>query len=181
MYEELYQAWKRELEDVELVKLPSDFYQKIADYLRNLTEEGRMLDQRSVKARLLKKESRNAKRMLRELLGVRYEKTVAETAKSERGPLESWTPEEKEIFQSFSSVMETYQSFSKGLLKGQISIAAGKEPKNAALRFLKEVPEIVGSDIKTYGPFKVEDVGSLPMENAKILIKQGMAERIEVS
>jgi DNA replication initiation complex subunit (GINS family) len=32
----------------------------------------------------------------------------------------------------------------------------------------------------TFGPFKVEDVASLPLENAKILVKQGLAERIEV-
>jgi DNA replication initiation complex subunit (GINS family) len=33
--------------------------------------------------------------------------------------------------------------------------------------------------MKTYGPFKAEDIASLPVENAKILIKQGLAERVE--
>jgi len=35
--------------------------------------------------------------------------------------------------------------------------------------------------MKTYGPFKVEDVASLPAENAKILIRQGLAEKVEVN
>ena len=33
----------------------------------------------------------------------------------------------------------------------------------------------------TYGPFKAEDIASLPVENAKILSKQGLAELVEVS
>jgi DNA replication initiation complex subunit (GINS family) len=35
--------------------------------------------------------------------------------------------------------------------------------------------------MKTYGPFKAEDVASLPVENVKILVKQGLAEKIEVN
>jgi len=33
--------------------------------------------------------------------------------------------------------------------------------------------------METYGPFKVEDVASLPVENAKILVKKGLAEKVE--
>jgi len=35
--------------------------------------------------------------------------------------------------------------------------------------------------MKTYGPFKPEDIASLPEENARILIKQGAAMEVEVS
>jgi len=34
--------------------------------------------------------------------------------------------------------------------------------------------------MKVYGPFKREDVGVLPLENAKILLKQGLAAEIEM-
>jgi DNA replication initiation complex subunit (GINS family) len=34
--------------------------------------------------------------------------------------------------------------------------------------------------MKAYGPFKAEDVASLPIENARILIKQGLAEKVNV-
>ena len=39
----------------------------------------------------------------------------------------------------------------------------------------------MGLDMKTYGPFMVEDVASLPVENAKMLVKQGLAVLVEVS
>jgi len=50
MYDELYEVWKRELESSELEKLAPNFYSKIADYMRKLKEECRMLDKRTVKA-----------------------------------------------------------------------------------------------------------------------------------
>jgi DNA replication factor GINS len=46
---------------------------------------------------------------------------------------------------------------------------------------LKEIPAIIGADMKTYGPFKTEDVASLPAENARILAKQNLAEKVEIN
>ena len=45
------------------------------------------------------------------------------------------------------------------------------------VRFLKDTPAIIGSDFKTYGPFKKGDVAALPKANASILIKMGAAEK----
>jgi DNA replication factor GINS len=49
------------------------------------------------------------------------------------------------------------------------------------VRFLKPIPAIIGGDMKTYGPFAAEDVASVPAENARILVKQGLAVVVEVS
>ena len=68
MYNELYAAWRREIEEASLGGLPPDFYARIADYLRRIREENRMLDKKSVKVNLLDREAQNAKRMLEELL-----------------------------------------------------------------------------------------------------------------
>jgi DNA replication factor GINS len=69
----------------------------------------------------------------------------------------------------------------KGVLSGNTSVKveAKEKPKKRVLRFLREVPAIIGADMKSYGPFKPEDVASVPAENAKILIKQGLAAEVE--
>jgi DNA replication factor GINS len=68
------------------------------------------------------------------------------------------------------------------LLQGQPLAAPEEVPqRRVTLRFLKPVPAIIGSDMKTYGPFMAEDVASVPVENARILTKQGFAENVEVS
>ena len=46
------------------------------------------------------------------------------------------------------------------------------------VRFVQDVPQIIGVDLKTHGPFKAEDIASLPKENAEALIKQGLARTI---
>jgi len=43
------------------------------------------------------------------------------------------------------------------------------------VRFLRDVPAIVGEDLKTYGPFKAGDVAKLPRGNADALVRQGAA------
>jgi len=182
MYNELYETWKQELYNAELAKLPSDFYPRIADYLRKLKEESRMLDKRTAKASLLSKEMQNVKRIVRETLQARYRKLVRKVANNERVPPDVLTPEEERIYTNGSRFAEEFRSFAKDVLRGNIpKIGVEQESKRAVLRFMKDVPAIIGIDMKTYGPFKVEDVASLPIENAKILIKQGLAEKVEVN
>jgi DNA replication factor GINS len=181
LYDELYDAWKRELENRELEKLSPNFYSRIADYLRRLKEEGRMLDKRTVKARLLKDEMRNAKRMVHELIQTRYRKLVKKAANGERIPSSFLTTEEKKIYTGVLPLAEAYYSLTENILRGYAQkVNVEQKHKNAVLRFLKKVPEIIGADMKTYGPFKIEDVASLPLDNSKILVKQGLAERVEV-
>ncbi len=182
MYDDLYNAWRRELENVELERLPPDFYMKIADYLKRLKEESRMLDKRTMKASLLEGEMRNVRRMLRELIQLRYIKLVRRTSGGQKVSSELLTVEEGKIRGGILPLAEAYQRFVKGLLQGHVAkVEIEKAHKRAVLRFSKDVPAIIGADMKTYGPFKVEDVASVPVENAKVLVKQGLAQIIEVT
>lgn len=181
MYDELYEIWKRGQEAIGLAELPADFYSKVADYLTKLKEESRMLDNRTVKARLLKNEMRNVRRMLRELTQSRYRKLVRAVAKGDKTTLDALTSEEEKIVNGVLPFAEAYHTFVKNLLRGRIvTIGVGQERRTVVLRFLKDIPAIIGSDMKPYGPFSVEDVASLPNENAKILVSQGLAESVEV-
>jgi DNA replication factor GINS len=181
MYNDLYEIWKRELGSSKLERLPPDFYARITDYLRKISEESRMLDKRTLKATFLKKETQNVERMIRELIHVRYKKLVKALAQGKKAPSDALTAEEEKIYARASSFADAFQSFSKDILRGYLPPVAISEQKNTrtALRFLKDIPSIIGSDMKTYGPFKPEDVASLPIENAKILVKQGLAQKIE--
>ena len=181
MYSQLYEIWKQELEDPELVKLPPDFYAEIVEYVKKLKEESRMLDKRTVKANLLRKESQNTKRMVKELIRTRYRKVLNKAASGQEAPPEILTGEERQVYAKISPFSEMMSNFASETLHGH-------EPKpvcdlnrnRTAVRLLKDVPAIIGADMKTYGPFKTEDVASLPAENARILVKQNLAERVEI-
>jgi DNA replication factor GINS len=181
MYNVLYEAWKRELESVALEKLSSDFYSRTAEYMKKLREESRMLDKRTMKASLVQGEMQNARRMIRELIHARCLKIVGKVSKEEKIASDYLTMEEEILYEGMLPLGESFQDLAKALVQGRgPMVNAGKRHRNAVLRFSKDVPEIMGADMKTYGPFKVEDVASLPAENAKLLAKQGLAEKIEV-
>src|SRR4030066_1538393 len=182
MYSELYAAWQQEVKNDELQPLPPDFYVRTSDYLRRIKEESRLLDKKTTKVVLLEKELQNVKQIINMLISMRYRKIVKIIGENQKIPTESLTVEEAKVSVGFLPFAEAYQGFAKSLLQGQeLKIACEKPHKRVTLRFIKAIPGVIGSDMNTYGPFTAEDVASLPIENAKILIKQGLAEVIEVS
>jgi DNA replication factor GINS len=191
MYNELYAAWKREINETPLGGLPPDFYARIAEYLKRI-KEASLQDQKSVKANLLAKEAVNARRMLEELLAARYKKIIKTTTKQHKAPKELLTLEEAQMCETFESFADAYQKFAKTLIQGaavepiKVQIKTPPKPeaptrKLLAVRFAKAIPAIMGADMKSYGPFAAEDVASLPAPNAQILVKQGLAVLVEVS
>jgi DNA replication factor GINS len=182
MYSELYAAWQREIENPALQPLPVDFYARVSEYLRQIKEETRMVDKKTLKSSLLEREQQNVNRIVKELLRARYKKLLKTAGRGQKMPSDLLTTEEAKIFEGFLPFTEAYRGFARSLLQGQTPKAEEDvSHKRVALRFLKPVPAIIGSDMKTYGPFMAEDVASVPIENAKILVKQGFAEVVEVS
>jgi DNA replication initiation complex subunit (GINS family) len=193
MYNELYAAWQREIDDPTLGGLPPDFYAKIAEYLRRIKEEDKVLDKKGIKMNLLEHESLNVGRMLEELLGARYRKIIKTVSKSQKLPSELLTLEEAKMCETFADFTKAYQKFADNLMQGQTDESAKSTPKveahtevtlthkRSTIRFLKNIPAIMGADMKSYGPFVTEDVASLPPQNAQILVKQGLAVLVEVS
>jgi len=181
MYNELYLIWREELEKSRLLRLPSDFYPHIADYIRKLQEESRMLDKRTPKASLLKKETQNVRNMITELTQARYRKIVLAVARNEDLQSDALAPEEGKILKGAGSFSDAYRDFAARILRGNINATCVEHVgSRVVLRFREDVPAIIGKDMKPYGPFNVEDVAALPKENADILIKRGLAEAVEM-
>ncbi len=180
LYNELYDAWRREKDSAELQSLSKDFYVKLAEYMRKLREESRMLDEKTTRGRLLMHEAENVRKMVKELVSLRHGKAVQLISRSEAVNVEGLTKEEEKLFSEVSHPFELFQGVMKEVEAGRLPQTGREKLKNRVLRFLKETPVIVGADMKTYGPFQPEDVASVPAENAKVLTKQGIAVEVEV-
>ncbi|UCD00898.1 MAG: hypothetical protein JSV23_08420 [Promethearchaeota archaeon] len=69
----------------------------------------------------------------------------------------------------------------KSSIISKSTIISDREKFNYTLiRFLKKTPPLVGVDLINYGPFEKEDIANLPQKNAKILIYEKFAEKIEL-
>lgn len=186
MYSELYAAWQREIDELALQPLPADFYARVSDYIRRIKEESRMLDRKALKAELLEQELKNVRRIVKQLTWTRYKKLVRLINENQKLPTASMVAEEEQLSKGYLPFIEAYRTFARALLQGQPQKINLEKPielphKRVTLRFVKAVPAIIGGDMKTYGPFVPEDVASVPVENAKLLVKQGFAEIVEES
>jgi len=180
VYDELFEAWRKEKENAEVQPLPKDFFARLAQYVKRLREEGRMLDEKTTRAKLLIHESKNVKKLGGELLQLRYEKVLRKVMAGETIAKEGLTDDEEKLFGEIAKSTESYQNFLKGILSGRSpSVEVREKTKKRVLRFFQEVPAIIGVDMKTYGPFKPEDVASVPAENAGVFVKQGLAVEVE--
>ena len=180
MYDELYELLKKEKETLVVQRLPKNFYAKIAAYIKKMNEENRMLDKKTAKARLLDSEYKHAKTVVSELLQCRYKKFLKKALARETVAIDALTDEERKLYGEVMQLPDAYQAFSKDILRGQLSkVEKAERQTMVVLRFVQEIPALIGSDLKTYGPFAPEDIATLPPENARIFIKQGVAVKVD--
>jgi DNA replication factor GINS len=181
MYEELYSAWKAEMENRELQKLSPDFYSRLAVYFKRLNEEKRMLERRSTKALLLSKEKRRSETMVADLVKTRFRKICVAVMIHKEITSGSLTEQEKGIASNLSASNGQCLDFLKNILRGDAGTNLdGRGMRRVTVRFLKDVPEIIGTDMHRYGPYQAEDIGSLPAKNAAVLIDKKLATQINV-
>jgi DNA replication factor GINS len=176
VYSDLYKAWKSEKTSREPKPLSNDFYLKTEAYLSGLEQEGSSIDDHTVKGRLALKEKEVMSRLLRELKETRLRKLLA--VAQNRGTINdaNLTEEEKKLVKEFDISLKSFNQ-TKAVTK---PATQEENIELSVVRFLQDIPEIVGTDLRIYGPYKKEDVGSLPDQNAKALVMQGVAKKIEV-
>jgi DNA replication factor GINS len=177
LYNDLYKAWKSEKTSRETQPLPDDFYQKTEAYLSGLDREDASIDEHTAKGRLLLKEKEIATRLLRELKETRLRKLLAHAQNGETVDGVNLTEEERKLSKDIAGSIE---AFEQCRALPSTPSAPEESVELCVVRFLEDIPEIVGTDLRIYGPYKKEDIGSLPTQNATALVKQGAAKQIEV-
>lgn len=177
MYNDLYKAWKAEKTSEKSQPLPSDFYQRAAGYLQGLEDDSAASDTRTIQGRLLVDEKEMARRLLEELKQTRLHKIVKAVRDNSTISTNDLTEEERTLVAQFNESLASFKEQDK-------TVQSVSPPEGltelSVVRFLNDIPEIVGVDLKIYGPYKKEDVGSLPNQNVQALIKQGLAKEIDV-
>jgi len=175
LFNELYEAWLQENENPELQRLTENFYLRLSQYIKSLEEEARGLDEKSLKGRLKARELEWAKKLAQDLLKLRFQK-IFSLSRLE-GPPEALNMTEEELA-IYNHVREAAKA-AEALLEKVVSGISQAEEKMVLVRFLKDAPALVDSNLKTYGPFKAEDVAYLPKELAEGLIRHNIAKRVK--
>jgi len=156
LYRRILDFWVAERESQELQKLPDGFIDEVNKYLEDL---GGGAD--GVRGRLMQEELKRVKNALAEFRLLRKSKICRD-------------------FLTGSLDLGKLLEDEKGFFKEKIPEKVPAEgTKKILARLLGDVPPFVGVDLKTYGPYKTEDVALLPAQNAEALIKRGIAAEIK--
>ncbi len=112
------------------------------------------------------------------LLHVRLDK-ISKSSDLEKSNL---LDEEKFIFDSQEEQKERIEMILSATINGKSkfleSLSQNHKTRKIVIRFLNDVDEIVGADLEKYGPFKTEDIATIPYENAQALIAKNAATKI---
>ncbi len=97
-------------------------------------------------------------------------------------PRANLTDEERYVFEMSESSQERLDEVLSAVAQGRPglldSLAERHRARIVTVRFLSDVDEFVGSDAGAYGPFKAEDVATVPYNNAEALVASGSAARV---
>ncbi|MEM2907781.1 MAG: hypothetical protein QXP65_01060 [Candidatus Hadarchaeales archaeon] len=176
-FDDIKKAWKGEWASQELTDLPPDFYSKISQHVAELGRELRRSER--FRQELLQKELQNVTRMVQEIYLLRLLKAMEEVAKG-RTP-NSLIERERQAFIEIRRILDELRTeLVVPAIIGKAEIAPPREITNILLVFSSEMPQIIGDDLKPYGPFKKCEAAFLPKRTAELILKHGLARRIEV-
>ena len=173
---DVFKLLKKEIEVPSLQAIEPDTFQKIAASLGNLKGQG----YEGIEARVRDRMTELLAGAARLLIETRQAKIRGEE------PLDysRLTDEEKYMLdgkrESEGRMAEVVTATVKGRPKVLESISARMRSKQIVVRFLKPTEAFVGVDMSKYGPFQLEDVASLPFENARSIIEGGAAVEVHV-
>jgi len=164
----------QETENDSIQELEPDFYRNLSDFLGNLKKQEFDGIESKIKQSLIDMTSD----LTSLLLSIRLEKTT----KQDGIDFNNLLDEEKFILDTEEQKRERTEMILSATINGKSklleSISQNHKTKTVVLRFLQNVDEIVGADLEKYGPFKPEDIATLPYENAQALITKNIATKI---
>ncbi|MBC5792525.1 MAG: DNA replication complex GINS family protein [Nanohaloarchaea archaeon] len=189
-FSELRKIEKKEKRQEELSVLDDSFFLKVSQYL-------------DLKDGVDEREYRNAKRVFDKIIGLRQEKIVKNARISVKTGVKAselnLLPREQSLFLDLKEMFEDYSEEVDEVLEGgtvetpDIEEEPETEPEpesepepeveedegGVEIKIVSQVPEFMGTDLESYGPFEEGDQVNVPEENAEILVNRGNAEMVE--
>ena len=158
-----------------LTAMPADLYSVVATYAQLLKRTSGSGNS-EVANRLVARQVSMLDSMVRRLLETRAKKALAQKAISQL------LPEERYAVSAGEDYSTRMREFADSVSSGQptaIELARKSEmSRSATVKFLKHVNELVGPDMRRYGPFEPEDLASIPAASADVLVASGEAVEI---
>ena len=163
----------QEFQTDEVQKLDTDYFRNLSRFLGNLKNEEYDGVGKKIKTQMIFFATKLTELLINKRLG-----------KISSMSYSILTDEEKFIIDSNNEMDERKEMVISGIINGKskfLEITSTKhKTKPITVRFVKEYDEIVGVDLEKYGPFKPEDIATIPNQNAQALISNVIALKVRI-
>ncbi|MDH3395278.1 MAG: hypothetical protein OEL52_03895 [Nitrosopumilus sp.] len=170
----LHHTVLRETENDSILEINPNFYRNLADFIGNLRKQEFDGIENKIKNTMIE--------MVTELTSLLIQIRLDKISKTSDLEISYLLDEEKFILDSQEDQIERIEMIISATINGKSkfleSLAQNHKTKKIVIRFLNEVDEIVGADLEKYGPFKTEDIATIPYENAQALISKNVATKV---
>ena len=170
----LHNTVLRETENDSLLEIKPNFYQNLSDFIGNLRKQEFDDVENKIKDTMIE--------MVTELTSLLIHIRLEKISNSDDFDISYLLDEEKFILDSQEEQNERTEMILSATINGKSkfleSLAENHKIKKVVIRFLDNVDEIVGADLEKYGPFKAEDIATIPYENAQALIAKNIATKV---
>jgi DNA replication factor GINS len=163
-----------ETENDSLLEIKPNFYRNLSDFIGNLRKQEFDGVENKIKDTMIEM----ATELTSLLIHIRLEKI----SNSDNFNISHLLDEEKFILDSHEEQNERIEMILSATISGKSkfleSLAENHKIKKVVIRLLSDVDEIIGADLERYGPFNVEDIATIPYENAQALIAKKIATKV---
>jgi len=179
VYEILNDIWRKENEEEELAKLPEDLAEKLREYVGSIKHYLKVSDKETLSAEIREAAANAVTRLVQEIFELRLRKILRYVLRNE-------VPENLYGFELkfYPNMLKLIQDY-RDAVREMATAAAYQDweqirSKYEVVCFLKDVSQIVGPNLKVYGPFKAGDIATLPLENARNLEMANIVRIVKV-
>lgn len=176
----VFEIFEEERRSERLTKIPLTLYRDVANYVKN-TRNGFDNNGKSVYSQIVSQEREMLASITKRILELRVKKITNGLTEFDGLNI---PPEEKYIVEPLVTAMKRLSKVGKAVGQGGCAFLETISEKTghrySAVRFLKPSPPTMGADLARYGPFRTEDITFLPIENVKVLLKQGIVQELDI-
>jgi len=165
-YNEIQRIYRAERRSTTLQKIPENFYSDLSEFLSKIDEENKQ----------------NINKLFNEICEMRRNKIVIHALYCADEPPNNIITVEKPMYDEFSRLISEYNKRILVEIKNSVKESRdvdNREKENTVkVKITRALQSIIGSDMLSYGPFKGGEIVELPVDTAKILIRQNSATKV---
>ncbi len=181
-YQTVYEMLRRELDREELQKLPNNFFLDVAMYIRD--KEILAKEQSLGIINPHAKQLENVHRIIHQLVERRERKILHLGLDSVRSSRlitsDAMLPHEKQLFDNTITIINQFRVVAMNLVRQPIPLARLEKPNTippgfTIVKFLEQVPKLIGPELEEYGPFSQHEIATLPQPIVAVLLENNRA------